>query len=581
MEETPLRTPIAPTTVTTSLFSDISQLFFDYPNVVKFRRILEDLRSQRGVAFIEEFFNRLQLQYAVEPSDLEKIPAEGAFFLIANHPFGILDSMIILSIMKKRRPDFKLLDDGFLRKIEPLHNDIILMHPLENDLPLHFSFSSSRKIFDWLESGKPLGGFPSDDISRIQIINGRIEDGRWNKRYIRIIRSAEVPVLPLYIEGANSITYHLIGFVFSKLKNARLPSEIFRKKDDCIKVRIGMPIPVKQLKQFTTTNELSRFLRAKTYALSTELNVKKFFPQLWKKGKKTEPLVRPIPSNLVEADMHHLLECGAKLLSQMQLEVYLADIYQIPNAIYEIGRLRELTFREVGEGTGRKIDLDEFDLHYKQLILWDVQNKRIAGGYRMGLGDQIMHSRGVKGFYTQTLFKIDKPLYPLLTQSVELGRSFVVKEYQQKRLPLFLLWRGILAFLLKNPHYRYLFGPVSISSNYSETCRLIMVNYIRKNHFADDLAPFIKPRKKYQPKIKHIDVDILVDAAEQDIKWINNYIQDIDPIMTGIPVLLKKYLSQNARIAGFNVDPKFSEVLDGLMFLDLNDLPVSTIEGLR
>jgi putative hemolysin len=168
-----------------------------------------------------------------------------------------------------------------------------------------------------------------------------------------------------------------------------------------------------------------------------------------------------------------------------------------------------------------------------------------------------------------------------LMQSVELGRSYVVKAYQQKRLPLFLLWRGILAFLLKNQQYRYLFGPVSISNKYSEVCKMLIMEYIKKHHFDHHLAQYINPKKKFKPKLKHVDVDILVDSADHDIKLIDKYIHDFDPEMTGVPILLKKYLNQNARIVGFNIDPHFSDVLDGLMFLDLKDVPVDTIEGLK
>jgi putative hemolysin len=235
----------------------------------------------------------------------------------------------------------------------------------------------------------------------------------------------------------------------------------------------------------------------------------------------------------------------------------------------------------VGEGTGLKLDLDEYDLYYKQLILWDNEQQKIAGGYRIGMGDYIIEHYGVKGFYTRSLFKMDKQLLPIFRQSAELGRSYIPREYQQKRLPLFLLWRGILAFLMRNQQCRYLFGPVSISNKYSNISKNLIIEFIKKNHFDESIAQFVKPRKKFKAEIKNLDIDILVESAADDIKLIDKYIQDFDPEMNGVPILLKKYLNQNAKIVGFNIDPKFSDALDGLMFLDLKEVPLDTLDGLK
>jgi putative hemolysin len=228
-----------------------------------------------------------------------------------------------------------------------------------------------------------------------------------------------------------------------------------------------------------------------------------------------------------------------------------------------------------------KHDLDEYDVYYKQLILWDTDEKKVAGGYRLGLGNYITQRYGIKGFYTRSLFKIGAELLPVLQQSVELGRSYVAKEYQQKRLPLFLLWKGILAFLERNPRYRYLFGPVSISNKYSDISKSLIIEFIKRNYFDSEIAQHIKPKKRFQAEVKNVDIDILVETAENDIKLIDRYIQDFDPDMSGVPILLKKYLNQNAKIVGFNTDPKFSDVLDGLIFLDLKEVPSDTIEILK
>ncbi|MEZ4948552.1 MAG: GNAT family N-acyltransferase [Saprospiraceae bacterium] len=258
-----------------------------------------------------------------------------------------------------------------------------------------------------------------------------------------------------------------------------------------------------------------------------------------------------------------------------------AESRQIPNTLNEIGRLREFTFREVGEGTGKSKDLDEFDLYYLQLIIWDREAKRIAGGYRLGKGDEIFANLGIEGFYINSLFKIEEGFYPVIRQSIELGRSYIVPDYQRKRLPLFLLWRGILFFLLKNPHYKYLYGPLSISKYYSEVSKSLIVEFVKRYYFDHDLAQYLKPRKPFKVKTKKVDIGLLLQNIPPELNALDNFIEDIEPGHFRIPVLLKQYAKQNAKFISFNVDPNFSDVLDGFMILDLKSLPLSTIEALK
>jgi putative hemolysin len=242
--------------------------------------------------------------------------------------------------------------------------------------------------------------------------------------------------------------------------------------------------------------------------------------------------------------------------------------------------LREITFREVGEGTNRSIDIDEFDLYYHQMFIWDEEAERIVGAYRIGKGKDILEQYGKRGFYLQSLFKISDDFKPVLNESLELGRSFVIREYQRKPMPLFLLWKGILYFLLKNPEYRYLIGPVSISNNYSKISKDLIIRFILQNHLNWKMAQFVKPRNSYKFKSDNPDFNILMENMERDINRLDKAIGDLDELNSGLPVLLKKYIKLNAKIIAFNVDPKFNNCLDGLIMLDVNDVPKSTIESL-
>lgn len=563
------------------VLNSLNQLLQDYNGTKQVNDLIQSITQQDCIAFIDEFLQQLNISITIEEEDLNKIPLNGAFIALANHPFGLLDSMILLKILKSARPDFKLVDEPMMQKIEVFKNDIIAMQPIEKELGMYLSFGGSSEIFQAIENNECLGFFPSGEVSSYQLESRKIEDGIWQNAVMKIVKVSEAPVLPIYFEGNNSLLFHFIGLVFSGLKNAKLPSEILNKKDSFIKVRIGTPIQHKQIKQFDSASKLSRFLRAKTYGLANTMKLKKFYISVLKKNKSIQEIIPAIAKPLVVSEIEALKQHGDLLLSQQNFDVLITDIKDIPNTIKEIGRLREITFREVGEGTGLKLDLDEYDVYYKQLILWDNELQQIAGGYRIGMGDYITEHYGIKGFYTRSLFKIDKQLKPILKQSAELGRSYIPKEYQQKRLPLFLLWRGILAFLLKNPQYRYLFGPVSISNKYSNVAKSLIIEFVKRNYFDEDIAQFVKPKKKFKAEVKNIDIDILVESASDDIKLIDKYIQDFDPEMTGVPILLKKYLNQNAKIVGFNIDPKFADAIDGLMFLDLKEVPLETIEGLK
>jgi putative hemolysin len=246
----------------------------------------------------------------------------------------------------------------------------------------------------------------------------------------------------------------------------------------------------------------------------------------------------------------------------------------------EIGRLREVTFRDVGEGTNKSFDLDQFDLHYNHLIIWDNAKKQLAGSYRIGKGKDILSQYGKNGFYISSLFKIKKAFYPVLEEAFELGRSFIVKEYQRQPFSLVLLWKGILCYLMKNPEYSYLIGPVSISNDFSKKSKSLIVQYLRKNHFNLQLSDYIKPRKKFRIHKKLLkDNELLIEGMDKNLKILDLYINEFQPSYS-VPVLLKKYLQLNGKIIGFNIDPDFNNCLDGLMVVKIADIPSLILDKL-
>jgi putative hemolysin len=465
-----------------------------------------------------------------------------------------------------------------LKKIVPIKDYFLGVNPFESRKDIS-SAGGLKEALRHLSEGKPLGLFPAGEVSAYQADSNTIEDKEWSASVLKLIRKANVPVIPIYFKGSNSFLFQILGMIHPMLRTVKLPSELLNKKNRVIKLRVGGVISVKTQNSFSDLRQYGKFLRAKTYLLGSSLEVKKFFLKTQKAVKRVEPIVAATELEVLKKEVDRIRE-DFLLFSMKNYSVFCAPTMKIPNILNEIGRLREITFRAVGEGTNRSIDLDEFDLYYYHLFIWDEEENCIVGAYRVGKGKDIVDRYGVKGFYINSLFKIRKGLLPVLYESIELGRSFVVEEYQRKPLPLFMLWKGILYFLIKNPEYRYLIGPVTISGKYTKVSKELIMKFIMRNCWNTELASCISPRSKYRVVTHDPGVDVMVDASGDDIAVLDRLIGDIEPSCDKLPVLLKKYISLNGRIIGFNIDPKFNMCLDGLLILDLFEVPMNTIESL-
>ncbi len=544
----------------------------------KINKLYSDVYDEDGGAFLERLIEALGVTIEINEEDLQKIPKEGAFITVSNHPFGGLDGIILIKLLSKIRPDYKVMANFLLKKIEPIKDYFLGVNPFESRKDIS-SAGGLKEALRHLSEGKPLGLFPAGEVSAYQADSNSVEDREWSQSVLKLIRKANVPVVPIYFKGSNSILFQILGLIHPMLRTVKLPSELLNKKNRVIRLRVGNPISLETQRSFTDLIQYGKFLRAKTYLLGSSLEVKKFFLKSQKAEKKTEMIAPEISVDLLRREVDNIRE-DYLLFTMKNYSVYCAPTMKIPNILNEIGRLRELTFRAVGEGTNRSIDLDEFDLYYYHLFIWDNDCDRIVGAYRVGKGKDIIDRYGVKGFYINTLFKIRKEMRPVLYEAIELGRSFIVMEYQRKPLPLFMLWKGILYFLIKNPEYRYLIGPVTISGKYTDVSKELIMKFIRRNHWDAELAEFITPRCKYRVETNDPDVDVMVEASGDDITTLDKLIGDIEPSSDKLPILLKKYISLNGKIIGFNIDPKFNMCLDGLLILDLFDVPMNTVESL-
>lgn len=530
--------------------------------------------------FIDSILKAFEINYTIPEEDLKRIPKSGPFITISNHPLGGIDGMILMKLLLGSRPDYKVLANFLLNRIEPLQPFIMPVNPFEEHKEAQSSLSGLKEAIRHLKEGKSLGIFPAGEVSTFRD-NRMIVDRPWDPAAMKLIQKAAVPVIPVYFHAKNSTFFYRLASVSDILRTAKLPSEMLSQKKRKIKIRIGNPIPVEDMKEITHLEPFTAFLRRKTYMLANAFEKKPFYrniPTNLKIQKSPKKIVQETEEELMLREIATCRKLDKRLLESKNYEVFLAKKEIIPNILKEIGRLREITFRAIGEGTNNPTDLDKFDDYYYQMFLWDNDAKKIAGAYRMGMGAEIFPDHGINGFYLQDLFRFEPELYKMMSQSIEMGRAFIIREYQQKPMPLFLLWKGIVHCTLRFPEHKYLIGGVSISNKFSNFSKSLMIEFMRSHYYDPYIAQFVRPKKEFKVKLKDGDKDFVFDETQADLNKFDRIIDEVEPGNLRLPVLIKKYIKQNARVVAFNVDPLFNDAVDGLMYIRIADLPESTVK---
>lgn len=532
----------------------------------------------KDVVFLNAILDELHIRFEIPEEDLKRLPKDGAYITISNHPLGGIDGILLLKLMLEREPNFKIIANFLLHRIDPLKPYIMPVNPFENHRDAKSSVVGIKETLRHLSDGKPLGMFPAGEVSTYR--DGKlVVDKPWEDGAIKVIRKAQVPVIPIYFHAKNSRLFYLLSKISDTLRTAKLPSELLTQKDRLIKVRIGKPISVNEQNEHPTIEEYSDFLRRKTYMLANAFEKDVSFlqgPNL-KIPKNPKKIATPANLEKMLVEIAMLRKTDSRLTQSKNYEVFFTEAHKIPNIVHEIGRLREVTFREVGEGTNESLDLDKYDKYYHHMFLWDDDTKRIAGAYRMGLGSEIFPKYGISGFYLQELFRFEPELFDMMGKSIEMGRAFITKDYQLKPMPLFLLWKGIVHTTLRYPEHKFLIGGVSISNQFSDFSKSLMIEFMKSHYYDPYVAQYVYPKKEFKVKLKDADKDFVFNEAEADLNKFDKIIDEIEPGNLRLPVLIKKYIKQNARVIAFNVDPLFNNAVDGLMYIRIADLPESTV----
>jgi len=542
-------------------------------------KIYDRNKHLKDVEFLNAILDEFQIKFEIPEEDLKRLPKDGAYITISNHPLGGIDGILLLKLMLEREPNFKIIANFLLHRIDPMKPYIMPVNPFETHKDAKSSVVGIKETLRHLSDGKPLGMFPAGEVSTYK--DGKlVVDKPWEEGAIKLIKKAKVPVVPIYFHAKNSRLFYLLSKLDDTLRTAKLPSELLTQKDRVIKVRIGKPISVNEQNEHETIEEYSEFLRRKTYMLANpfEKETKLLDTSNLKISRSPKQIAMPANHDKIVMEVNALRSTDCRLLQSKNYEVFFTEANKIPNVLHEIGRLREITFREVGEGTNESLDLDRFDKYYHHMFLWDDDTKQIAGAYRMGLGSEIYPKYGIDGFYLQELFRFEPELHDMMNKSIEMGRAFITKDFQQKPMPLFLLWKGIMHTTLRYPEHKFLIGGVSISNQFSDFSKSLMIEFMKSHYYDPYIAQYVHPKKEFKVKLKDADKDFIFDEAEADLNKFDKIIDELEPGSLRLPVLIKKYIKQNARVVAFNVDPLFNNAVDGLMYIRIADIPESTMK---
>ena len=527
----------------------------------------QHITDQQGKAFLEETMNILGFDYQTHGSAFSHIPETGSLLVIANHPFGGAEGIALLDVFLKVRPDVRILSNQLLNALPGLKELFIGVDILSDSSREERKAANKAAIAEatqWVSNGGLLIVFPSGEVADWAWRKQTLQEAPWRHTAGNILKETQAPVFPVYVDGKNRWRFYLLGRIHPLLRTMQLVRELISKKGQTLQLYGGNIESAHSFRNISAGSSLTSTLRIRTLLLSPASQQEKAPLQGPDNGEC--PLAQPVSPELLTQDIQQLPE-NACLLSKGDLEVWCTEAQAIPHVLQEIGRLRELTFREVGEGTGCETDIDRFDQHYLHLFLWNREKQEIVGAYRVGQVDKLVAAKGVDGLYSRSLFHYGQRFLNKLGSCLEMGRSFIRPEYQKSLMPLQMLWKGIGCWIVNHPQYRVLFGPVSISNDYRNLSRYLMAMSLEENNFDQELASLVQPTQPL-PDIKGLPWNREMLAGLGDIEQLSSLVQVVEKDR-GVPILLRQYLKLNGTFVGFNVDRDFNDALDGLIIVDL------------
>lgn len=522
------------------------------------------MRLPSSDPFPERVLDTLQIGYRVAAAELARIPAQGPLVIVANHPFGAIEGVVLASLLRRVRPDVKILANYLLSRLPEMQDLIIPVDPFGGRGTAHRNLAGLRQALAWVKGGGALAIFPAGEVSHLAWGQRQVTDPPWAESMGRLIARTGAPVVPVFFSGRNGAGFQLAGLLHPRLRTLLLGRQLLASRGKCLQVRAGAPIAPAAYAQDGDPGRLVRYLRFRTYLLGVPRG----------RGRQTARGVAIAPALAAAELAAEVARLGPaqELLRSGEFGVYCAQAAEIPRLLTELGRLRELTFRQAGEGTGKALDLDAFDHHYRHLFIWNHERRELVGAYRLGRTDEILPRYGIAGLYTATSFRYEPEFFARLGPAVELGRSFIRAEYQRQYASLLLLWKGVATYLARHPQLRRLFGAVSVSNDYTPASRAWLERWLRRHAWDPALAAGVRGRRPSPPlTLGEADPGEFL-AHSSDLEELSAWIAAVEPDGQGVPVLIKQYLKLGGRMLAFDVDPAFGYTLDGLVCVDFHQV---------
>jgi len=529
----------------------------------KANRFYNKVKSYNIKQFIQAYKRKSKIKHIIPQDHLSRIPAAGSLLIIANHPTGIPDGILILDQVLKIRKDVKIIANQLTYKVDPLKPYTIPVDPYEKSESVRQNALQIRSIFDWLEDGHCVILFPSGDVADYNFKEKYSHEQFWHPTAKKIILKHKGMVLPWAIQGKNSHLFYQLGKVHPSIKSALLPREGLKTRRKPIYSHIGFPTKLEG--KISLLNDLETKIRL----MSMIRHVKQgpildlFESEL---TSKVEPIAPSGNKNKIIAEMNQSKNI---LAEKGSLKVILTTKKESPETLYEVGRLREITFRKIGEGSGKDIDLDVHDEVFEHLILWDKEINEIAGSYRLGNGVSLKNMDNYESIIFE-FYKKNTISQKIVDESLVLGRAFICESHQQKPFSLFLLWQGIHKYVATNPELKYILGQTSIPNTFHDFSTNMIVGFLTKKHSESTFSNFFIPFNAYKSENVNMINQFLDSLSPRDFKRLDEMVQNIEISGNRIPILFKRYVEQSAEVLGVNIDPAFQNSIDVLMMTKID-----------
>ncbi len=523
----------------------------------KINDFLKQNQDLNGFEFVEATLDYFKFDFTYASNEIENIPSTGRLVIVANHPLGALDGLCLLKLVSKVRKDIKIVANDFLAGVENLDSLFIKIDNFKSSQ----TKKSIEQIYKALKNEEAIIMFPAGEVSRITPTG--IKDGLWHKGFLKIAKKTESPILPIFVDGKNSKTFYTISILNKTFSTILLSDEMFKQKEKNINMKIGRLIEFENIElKNKDTEETIKIYKKHLYGLTKG---KSFF-------KTSNPIAHSEDRKNIKKELKKAVTLGSTNDGKkIYLFTYIPDSY----VLKEIGRLREISFRKINEGVNKKRDTDKFDKYYKHIILWDEDELEIVGAYRIGVAEDIYKEYGFEGFYANSLFKFKQPFLSYMENSIELGRSFVQPKYWGTRA-LDYLWYGIGAYLKNNPHIKYMYGPVSLSANFPQYAKELLVDFY--STYYPSKRKLVEPQNSFL--YETTDIALLnpfsFDDYKNDFKLLKDTLKNMNVV---VPTLYKQYSELcddgGVQFCGFNIDPLFSNCVDGFIIVSVDKIKES------